>query len=199
MPTVDELFERFRATGGDPRHFLDQLSGADRRELEALIFAHLERADTPEDVDRFRASPAGARLRAAVDARVAETWPELLPHLRNEAEITRATLVQRLAAALGVGDREPKVGSYYHRMETGDLEPSGVSDRVLEALAAIVGASAERLRAAGRRVTPPALEGAVFARAAAAPPAAAGGAAPAPKRARAERDEVDELFTAASD
>ena len=41
MSTVDELFERYKATfltgqGNDPTPFLEQLSGSDRRELEAL-------------------------------------------------------------------------------------------------------------------------------------------------------------------
>jgi hypothetical protein len=204
MTTVDDLFDRFRAAyrsgeAADPRSFLDELSGSDRRELEALIDAFLERAPsepyTPEAFARFRQRPERARLRDALDARLAETWETLLPAARNEAQITRASLVRRLAEALGVADREDRVGAYYHRMETGRLPAAGVSDRVLTALGEIVGVSAARLRAAGRtlRPEPPAAGGAVFARTAAPAPAAA--PPPAPARAPAERDEVDELFT----
>jgi hypothetical protein len=201
MSTVDDRFDRFRAayrTGeeADPQTFLEGLAGSERRELEVLIDAFLLHApgdaDDEQALTAFRASPIGAGLRAAIDARMAETWPELLPRLRNEAELTRATLVQRLAGALGVGDRERKVGGYYHRMEIGDLEPAGVSDRVLEALGRIVGASAERLRAAGSAPPAQAAGGAVFARVAM--PAAAAAPVAQPRR-EAERDEVDELFT----
>ncbi len=199
MTTVDELFDRFRAAyrsgeETDPREFLAGLSGADRRELEALIDAFLAHAPAAEvDVARFRASPAGQRLRAALEATAAETWAELLPRLRDDAQLTRAKLVARLAEALGVGGREPKVARYYHRMETGDLLPSGVSDRVLEALGAIVGASAERLRAAGLNIAPPRAAGEVFGRSVTAAPAPA--SAPPRRQAGEDHDEVDQLFT----
>ena len=207
MTTVDDQFARFRAayrSGGaaDPRSFLDQLSGHDRRELEALIDAFLASAPppgySPEAFAEFRRDPRHVRLREAVDARLAETWPTLLPQLRTEAQITRQTLVDRLAQALGVAGREDKVADYYHRMEAGRLAPAGVSERVLEALAAIVGASAARLRAAGRNVLPepPASPGAVFARTAA--PAAPPAASAPPGGDRAAADEVDELFTGGS-
>ena len=86
-------------------------------------------------------------------------------------------------------------------MEHGLLEPAGVSDRVLDALAGIVDTTREALRRAGERVAPPdAGEGAVFARKAyadaryaAARQAPAGAAAPAGDEG-IERDEVDELF-----
>lgn len=204
MTTVDDQFARFRAAyrsgeAADPRPFLDQLTGPDRRELEALIDAFLASAPprdySPEAFAEFKQDPGRARLRRAVDARLAETWPALLPRLRAEARITRQTLVGRLAQALGVTGREEKVAAYYHRMEAGRLEPSGVSERVLEALGAIVGTSAERLRAAGRSVLPPppASPGPVFARTAApaAPPAVDGPAAVD----REAPDDVDELFT----
>jgi hypothetical protein len=188
-PTVDELFDRFRASydAGEPADtgsLLEQLSGDERRELEGLIEAFLAHAP-PEayDADRFeafRAEPWAAELRAAVDERLGESWTTLLRAARDEAEIPRSTLVQRLAAALGVADREKKVAAYYHEMELGALPPKGVSSRVLEALGAIVGVPVERLRAAGERLVPPppASPGAVFARTASAP-----ASRPAPARA----------------
>ncbi len=83
----------------------------------------------------------------------AGSWPELLPRLQERARITREDLTRRLAEALGFS-REPEIArvhAYYHQMEHGRLDAGGVSDRVLDALAAIVGSSGEQLRAAGER------------------------------------------------
>ncbi len=102
-----------------------------------------------------------------------------------------------------MGGREEKVAYYYNQMEHGLLEPDGVSDRVLDALAAIVDTTRDALRGAGERVAPPeAGEGAVFARKAYADADyggedLTGAPASAAERARDEafeRDEVDELF-----
>jgi hypothetical protein len=117
-----------------------------------------------------------------------ETWPTLLPHARRSAELARADLVDRLAHHLGVAAQRDKVAAYYERMEQGTLPPAGVSDRVLAALAGILGVSAERLRAAGGGLTPPAAGAASFARRSARAMAAPA-AAPEPPR-----DRVDELF-----
>ncbi len=197
MPTVDDLFDRYRASyragdSADPRPYLDQLSGTDRAELGALIDAFLAqdpgRRGTPNALTHRISAAVAERLQTQ------ETWVTVLPQARDRVQIPRSTLVKRLAQALGVQGGETKVAAYYHRMETGTLPPEGVSDRVLQALAAIVEVPAERLRAAGRRLTPPASGGAaVFARSAAAPPAASGDVVL--EALPEERDEVDELFT----
>ncbi len=80
-------------------------------------------------------------------------WPALLPRLRNRAGLKRSQLVERLASALGTGDKTDKVAVYYHQMEQGTLPARGVSDRVLEALGQLVGETAQALRSAGRAVT----------------------------------------------
>jgi hypothetical protein len=209
MPTVDDLFDRFRAdyrsgTDADPRSYLDQLSGDDRRELRALIDGFLAHAP-PDPVDaaalaRAQASPLRAALQAAVDAQMAtaETWEQVLVEARHRAELPRERLVARLADALGVAGRRDKVARYYHQMESGLLPPTGVSDRVLEALSTIIGVPVERLRAAGRalRPDPGAGAGPVFARTAAPAAGAAAPAAPASPGTAPEDewDEVDELF-----
>jgi hypothetical protein len=203
MSSVDELFDRYRAAfrngdDPDPRPFLAQVSGTDRRELEALIEAFLTRAPAPAfDLARAQADPITRRVVESLMADQ-ETWRTLLPAARDAAAITRDQLVDQLAAALGVESRRDKVQRRYHEMEQGLLAPQGVSDRVLEALSRIVGVSVERLQAAGRRLAPPPAAGAapaVFARAAPMPaPAAAPKATRRAAREPGERDEVDELF-----
>lgn len=212
MANVDQLLKRYIAehrAGGeaDPRAYLEQVEGTDRAELAALIDAYLVRAPgQPWDEDAYSGSPAERLVESLHEslAGASGSWPVLLPQLRHRARIKREQLVERLAAALGVAGREEKVAYYYNQMEHGGLEPPGVSDRVLEALAQIVDTTKEALRQAGQAVTVrDADAGAVFARKAGPPSPeyaeAPGMARPdegpaAPKGAEAERDEVDELF-----
>jgi hypothetical protein len=204
MTDVNRLLEEFIAedrAGGvaDPSEYLARVSGVDRAELAALIDGYLARAPRRAfDRAAFEASPARAVVASLAGS--SGTWPALLPRLRDRARLRCAELVARLTSDLGVGGREAKVAAYYHAMEQGTLPASGVSDRVLEALGRIVGESAAVLRAAGAATTPPAAEpGTAFARVAAPAPefmAAPAAAAPA---GRAERDEVDDLFSGRSD
>jgi hypothetical protein len=210
MPDVARLLQRFIAdfeTDGStrPQAFLEQVDGTDRRELEALIDAYLERAPrAPFDAATYAQSPSRQLVDDLAESLegVSGTWPVLLPRLRHAARLRRAELVGRLAAALGVGDHEKKVGRYYHAMEQGLLDPSGVSDRVLDALASLTGTTRDALRAAARGFTPPPESSGLrhaFARTATPDPTladealAATAAAPVPPAGDAW-DEVDELF-----
>jgi hypothetical protein len=206
---VDRLLAEYIAehrAGGeaDPRAFLSRASPAEQRELACLIDAYLARAPR-QSFDRasFRGSSAERtvdELERALGGQ-AGLWPALLPRLRDRAGLKRSDLVERLADDLGLGDRKDKVADYYHEMEQGLLPARGVSDRVLDALARILGDTAQSIKDAGRVLTPPA-EGpaaapaAAFARRAHAQRASA---APAGTEASApgEWDEVDELFRGA--
>ena len=206
MTDLDRLLAEYIAehrAGGeaDPREYLSRAPTAQRTELAALIDTYLAHAPRrPFDQSRFRGSPAERtvdELERAI-AGQAGLWPALLPRLRVRAGLKRSALVERLSGALGVSSRQDKVAGYYHQMEQGRLPAQGVSDKVLDALGQLVGESARTLREAGRALSPPG-EGpsrapaAAFARRAYSD-ADAGDAAAAPPRARAEWDEVDELF-----
>jgi len=208
MTDVDRLLtdyiQEHRAGGAaDPRAYTKQLEGTDRAELEALIDAYLTRAPGRDwDPEAYKGSAAERLVESLSESLggVSGSWPVLLPELRNRAKLKREELVERLAAALGVTGREAKVADYYNQMEHGRLDPAGISDRVLDALAALVNTTRDTLRRAGERVQPPVeAGGAVFARKArldpdyAADASAPGTAAPA-ERTAADRDEVDELF-----
>jgi hypothetical protein len=167
MADVEQLLREFLAAfeadpGTDPGPYLARVEGAERRELVALIDAHLERSPRRRwDAAAFAASPArplADDLARALEG-VGGTWPVLLPRLRNGARLRRSELVARLAAQLGVPGREEKVGRYYHAMEHGMLEPAGVSERVLRALASVTGATVEGLRAAGHALPQPSASG----------------------------------------
>ena len=208
MTDVDRLLADYIAehhAGGeaDPREYLSRASPEQRTELAALIDAYLARAPRQKFVEaKFR----GSRAERTVDeleraiAGKAGLWPALLPQLRDRAGLKRSELVERLASALGVGDRRDKVAGYYHEMEQGLLPATGVSDRVLEALGRIVGETTQALRDAGQALTPsgegPAAPAAAFARRAYAEPSGAPSPGTQP-RPSGEWDEVDELFRGA--
>lgn len=209
MTDPEQLLRQFidedRARGtADPIAYLARVHGASRDELEALIDGYLSRAPRRRfDADAFAGSPA-ARVTESIDRSMLGAggrWPTLLPRLRHQAQLRRAEVVQRLAAALGVSGQEAKVAGYYHAMELGTLAPSGVSDRVLAALSEIVGESAAVLRRAGSGLSGVSAAGAesapTFARVAEPnPDFVGGGDGEVPTDARqAEPDEVDRLFT----
>ena len=209
MSDVDRLLADYIAehrAGGeaDPRAFLSRASLSEQRELASLIDAYLARAPRQSfDQASFRGSSAERtvdELERALGGQ-AGLWPAVLPRLRDRAGLRRSELVERLADELGVGDRKDKVADYYHEMEQGLLPARGVSDRVLDALARILGDTTQSLKDAGRLLTPP-TEGpttapaAAFARRAHAEPATAASAGTQPP-AQGEWDEVDELFRGA--
>jgi hypothetical protein len=220
MPDVDTLFRDYVAehrSGGtaDPSSYLEQLDGDDRRELAALIDGYLTRAPGKAwDADAYAGSPAERVTRSIVAkwdewelGEEPQPWTELLPALRNRAQVKRRELVERLADAIGFPSEVERVSAYYHQMETGSLPSEGVSNRVLGALGELLGESAERLRAAGSAIGAGEDQAEVttrvaFARkatqdpdylvdASASAPAAATPAGPAED----EADEVDRLFT----
>jgi hypothetical protein len=96
----------------------------------------------------IRAEPAvrevltGALVRAGL-------WPALLPRLRRRARLSVGEVATRLTAALGVTGAEDKAAAYLGSLEEGRLDPGGVSERVLDALARILGVGADDLDAAG--------------------------------------------------
>ena len=208
MTDVDRLLADYIAehrAGGeaDPGEYVSRASSAQRTELAALIDAYLARAPRQRfNETEFR----GSRAERTVDeleraiAGKAGLWPAMLPQLRDRAGLKRSELVDRLATALGVGDRGDKVAGYYHEMEQGLLPSAGVSDRVLDALGRIVGETTQALRDAGRALTPadesPAASAAAFARRGYAEPAGAPSPGTQPPPA-AEWDEIDELFRGA--
>ena len=80
----------------------------------------------------------------------------LLPRLRERAALSTAQLAAALVGALGLpADREPKARGYLERLEAGDLEPRGLSGRLLDALARVLGVPRGDLEAAGAFGAPP--------------------------------------------
>lgn len=152
---IDELAADYEAGRDvDPAALLGRADPDQRQELAARIDSYLMTAPPRKwDPEAYEGSLAQQAVDRVYAAKVAESgsWPELLPALRQKARLKRAILVSRLAAALGFSapPQVAKVESYYHRMEQGRLRPAGVSARVIDALAGILGTEPGRIRAAG--------------------------------------------------
>ena len=186
---------------------MEGLEAQDRQKLSVLIEGYLEHAARPQewDPEAFEGSAADRAVQ-----RVAEQWsvagelPGELVRLRNEGKITREDLVAKLADSLGVSGAKEKVASYYHRLERGLLPAEGVSAKVWNALASLLGTTGDSLREAASRGAAAEEGGPAYARTAVpAPSALSPGRADKVSDATSEEsrtepdepDEVDRLFT----
>jgi transcriptional regulator with XRE-family HTH domain len=133
---------------------LARAAEADREQLSADIMAFLAFAPTPDyddaALDAIRAEPVVAAAAVAAGA-PGGLWPALLPRLRERAALSTAQLASGLVALLGLpSDREPKARGYLEQLEAGTLEPRGLSVRVLDGLARLLGVPRDELEGAGR-------------------------------------------------
>ncbi len=213
LTDIDRLITEYEAAHAktgvppDPLPYLERAPESERpklaRRIEELLSSAPRRGWDPEAFEATLGSPVMREIEAAVRGS-SGLWPALLPRLRNAARLKRREVVQQLARELGVTGREAKVGRYYHEMEHGLLDERGVSDRVIHALAGILGASAETLREAGRALGAAPFgtqgqPGAVYTRTAlsGSTHSSSDEHGPAPRSEEAW-DEVDELFTGSS-
>lgn len=186
--TVEELFEEFaRAYRRGDR--------PDVRETLARAGSEREREALGNLIDRYLqampALPPTEEELVLMRARLEQEPPLLV--LRLQRRLTRDAVVDALVRGLGLDPaKREKVARYYHELEAGLLDPAPVDTRVWDALDAFLSAKVRAL--AGLRLTPAVAEAryrrdADFSLELQAP-------APAAEPAeRAERDEVDRLFT----
>ena len=211
MADLDALLAEFEASylaGGDAdvTRFLERVPANERQELATMLDSFLMEKATrrPWDSAGYERSLAKEAVERVYESSegVSGTWPELLPRLRSQARIKRSDLVERLANALGFADEASvaRIGDFYHRMEHGTLPSRGVSSRVVDALASVVGVTAEQIRSAGNGDPfDDAATGAAFARTATpdsgfAVEAEDAGSAAAGPEGRGNHDEIDSLF-----
>jgi hypothetical protein len=127
----------------DVDEHLARAAEPDRDRLLADITAFVAFAPTPDYDDAalaaIRAEPAVAAGAAATTAR-GGLLPALLPRLRERAAMTTAQLASGLVGALGLpAERAPKTRDYIELLEAGELEPRGLSGRLLDAMARVLG------------------------------------------------------------
>jgi transcriptional regulator with XRE-family HTH domain len=119
--------------------------GAQRDDLAEQISSWLDIAPPP-DYDaatraEIRAEPVVAQIFEAV-REDAGLWPQLVPRLRERRGWSVAQLAERLVARFGLasGD-EDRTAAYVAQLERGELEPSRLSRRLVDALGELLGAS----------------------------------------------------------
>jgi hypothetical protein len=135
-----------------------------------------------------------------LQARLEQEPPLLL--LRQRRKLKRGAVVDALVAALGLDPaKREKVDGYYHRLETGLLDPGGVSRRVWDALGDFLGANVGALTGV-MRPQPATATTTRYLRQADAPEllsmleSVSADDGPAQQPSADEPDEIDRLFTA---
>jgi hypothetical protein len=183
VPDLDHLLDEFaarfaRGERPDPRDYLRR-AGEEADELAELIDAFLVAAGPPAP---------DAETVALMEAWIAGEPPLL--ELRRRRGQRREAVVEAILGALGIDPaKRSKVAGHYHRLESGLLDTRRVDRRVLDAIAAAIGATVEELTvwAAPSRGT---VAAEVYLRSAASPAAGV----VAFRADVAEPDEVDVLF-----
>ena len=137
----------------DVDEYLARAGDADREQLAADLVAFLAFAPTPEYDDAalaaIRSEPVVAGVAGAARER-GGLWPALLPRLRARASLSTGQLAAALVRTLGLpADREAKTRGYLERLEAGGLDPRGLSGRLLDGLAPLLGVPRAELEGAG--------------------------------------------------
>jgi transcriptional regulator with XRE-family HTH domain len=135
----------------DVTEYLARAPEAERDELGALLAAWLEIAPTPAyDVPAREAIAREPVLRSALAAaaRAREPLAVRLPTLRERAGLAVGDVARRLVAVFGLQGDEQRAAGYLQALERDELDASRASRRLLDALAAILGADRDELVAA---------------------------------------------------
>jgi transcriptional regulator with XRE-family HTH domain len=136
--------------------YLQRAPAQERDELATQLQTWLQIAPTPDyDTPTRAAIAAEPALRAALDAAAQNRSPlsARLPTLRERSGLAVRDVARRLVAIFGIDD-EQRATDYLERIERDELEASRLSRRLLDALAAILGADRDQLA-----VGPPAFAG----------------------------------------
>jgi hypothetical protein len=159
MSTIDQILSEFIDAwnaGQRPRvrEYLRRVpEGPQRDELAQQLSTWLEMAPTPTfseaTRDAIRAEPIVQDLRRAADEE-AGLWPSVLPVLRARAGLSVSDLAGRLLERLRLpAAQRERTGEYLERLEGGELDPTRVSRRLLDALGGVLGIGGLSLADAG--------------------------------------------------
>jgi transcriptional regulator with XRE-family HTH domain len=146
--TTDQALSAFIdawTAGERPRleDYLERVEPSERAALADAIDDYVTMAPLPRyDDEALRAIRAEAGGAAAL--------PGLVARLRTRAGLSVHGLAEKLSSALGVIGREAKLEGYLARLEEGSLDGRRLSQRVLDALARVLGADPATLDGASR-------------------------------------------------
>lgn len=152
MTTIEQLVGQFidywnAGRRPDVLAFLERAAPEDRDALASQLETWLELAPTPAYDEPTRQSIASEpALLAALDAAAALRAPlaERLPTLRGRAGLAIRDVAARLTQLFDLDD-ELRTVAYLELIERDELDERRLSRRLLDALAAILGADADQL------------------------------------------------------
>lgn len=127
--------------------YLERAEPAERDQLAAQLMTWLEVAPTPDFDAQTRAVISSEPSLAAALTTAAELrapLAERLPNLRRRAGLAIGDLAARLTQLFALDD-EPRAAAYLEQIERNELDERRLSRRVLDALAAILGADRDQL------------------------------------------------------
>lgn len=136
----------------DVDDYLARVPESERAELADQLVLFLSFAPTPnyddESLAAIRAEPVVAEALAAAAAR-GGLLPALLVRLRERLSWTTPQVAGELVRELGLSDEKAgRTASYLERLERRQLDPSGVSRQVFDALARLFGVPRDDLESA---------------------------------------------------
>lgn len=182
--------------------WLLRVDEGERDELRRQIGGFLAVAPSPRldasTIDALLETPVVQAAAAAFESE-SSAWPTLLPRLRAQAGLSVRELAERVLSAADVERQDVgKAADRLSGMESGELDATRVSQRVVEVLGRVLGVRARDLLQAGMPAAAPA-GGALYRReesdgAVAADLELVADALGTPAPPRGDWDEVDELF-----
>lgn len=152
MTTIEQLIGEFIDAWNAGRRpdidaYLERAEPAERDELAAQLMTWLELAPTPDfDAQARAAISSEPSLAAALTTAAVLRSPlaERLPNLRQRAGMAIGDLAARLTQLFALDD-EPRAAAYLEQIERNELDERRISRRLLDALAAILGADRDQL------------------------------------------------------
>src|SRR4051794_17727959 len=152
MTTIEQLVGEFIDAWNAGRRpdvdaYLQRAEPSERDELAKQLMTWLEVAPTPDYDAATRAAISVAPSLASALAAAAELrapLAERLPTLRERAGLAVGDLAARLTQLFALDD-EPRAAAYIEQIERNELDERRLSRRLLDALAAILGADAAQL------------------------------------------------------
>lgn len=165
MSAVEQIFlealEDLRGGRRQPiERYLERVPRSERETLADMLASYFASQRRP--ADPYADPEAFARTLATIDQVVADSsgsagvLPGMLVELSRTRGLRRKEIVERLQGLLGVPDNASNLlHDLYHRLESGTIPGPGLSNRLLEALGALLKIPVQELDVASRPIGPP--------------------------------------------
>ena len=153
-----DFIRAYEGGDGDPLPFMEGLNERERRRFRLEVNRYLEGNPEPKRDLSLLDDARFARTYDEVVSRLdgaSGAMPGLLVELREGNGLLQQDVVEALSGDLDASPAEAeKIDDYYHDLEFGNLPARGISGRVFDSLARILGTTSDALRRAGEALGP---------------------------------------------